>query len=222
MAKKTTKAGKKPAGKKPGGNPHNPPPATTGDLDLTASNWRATPATYPYTLSNEASGALKAPIGATDETRLDYLHNVGRRALVLANVMEASYDVVGAGQFKNGGDQLGAENEDPPFLPTIRLFFASYSVGPPVGGTAEDGRWWSRTGVSFLDYGSGLILTDAFDPAHWSNVNGHYGTDRPAEFAAALQNIVAMGVTLGNNRRFGHGVFVDGQADLFLTRVTIR
>jgi len=65
----------------------------------------------------------------------------------------------------------------------------------------ENGHWWSQVGWTEVTNNMGtVIITDTFDPTHWSNANGHLASESPAYTAAfnkAVANVRGSGVSYG-------------------------
>lgn len=66
-------------------------------------------------------------------------------------------------------------------------------------------RWWSNPCA--LDLKAGAFDLDVnLWPSQWSNVYGAFGAAVPTEFAAAIGDLQAVGITFGGGCFFGHGV----------------
>lgn len=71
------------------------------------------------------------------------------------------------------------------------------------------GRWWARLPVT-LGPGTFTITAALSDLSLWNAVSGQTATAYPAQFQAALQRPLGVGLTFGNDCFYGHGVGVTG------------
>jgi hypothetical protein len=77
----------------------------------------------------------------------------------------------------------------------------------------ESDYWWSSgpSAVATIDANTGtVVLTDTFDPTHWSNAQGHSAADPAytAAFQAAVANVRQIGVGFGGGCFFDVGIAV--------------
>ena len=85
----------------------------------------------------------------------------------------------------------------------------------------EHYRWWSDTSIPLLP--GAFSLTVPLSPGNWSQVYGKNGTAYPHEFAAALADLEAVGVTFGGGCFKGHGVNLSqGTAKFTMTRFEVK
>ncbi len=128
--------------------------------------------------------------------------------------------------------QIVAERRAPTFQPvtpcgassaTVRAYIEQFfrknadaTYGPPTY------RWWSNPIRGVLAPGLATFVVPII-PDHWSDADGHVGTDALAGFADALAHPAAIGMTFGSDCFFGHGVQVlGGRARFILTSYTIQ
>jgi hypothetical protein len=77
----------------------------------------------------------------------------------------------------------------------------------------ENDYWWSSgpNAAATINASTGtVVLTDTFDPTHWSNAQGHSAADPvyTAAFQAAVANVRQIGVSFGGGCFFDVGVAV--------------
>ena len=98
----------------------------------------------------------------------------------------------------------------------VRLYFSVKNENDSV----ETDRWWyDPQAFPLVPSGGPITITAMIDPASWSDVYGHHGSDPGygSAFAAALKNVGLVGGTAGGGCFFGHGVFaVGGTANLIM------
>lgn len=88
----------------------------------------------------------------------------------------------------------------------------------------EDGRWWAEGARIHLNNWGLFVAThaDLTDLHVWRNVQGHYASDRPSQFASALTHIGNIGFTFGGCA-FGHGAgTLNGTARFWGNRMTAQ
>lgn len=74
-------------------------------------------------------------------------------------------------------------------------------------------RWFSR--ITFpLVATPAIQVSVPFEPSGWGSVFGNGGDQVPTEFAAAMADCQAVGVTFGGQYFAGHGVRASGQASI--------
>lgn len=93
----------------------------------------------------------------------------------------------------------------------VRLYFSTNPMTYNLGdaGQNEDRYWWSQPG--FVTVSAALdaaVLSDSFDPAHWSNANGRLASDRLAAFQAAVANVQQIGLAFGGGCFFDVGIAI--------------
>lgn len=189
-------------------------PPFVGTLGLNIDLWdRIVESNVPR--SRNEGGFLVATIPVSDRAKpsLNYLFSPANRDISTAAGIDIdlALSTTGTPQFHHDGGAGG-------LAPNVRAFFWAYDLKDSRSSSA---RWWSQVYVT-LAAGEASLHLD-FDPAKWSNVDGQFGSQVPAEFAAARAATVALGVTFGGGSFFGHGVSVsDGTADFILKRFEVR
>lgn len=100
---------------------------------------------------------------------------------------------------------------DPMAPPAVHPFF--WANGFSLFVPPYNDRWWANSVQYVLAPGTVTMLIP-LTPDNWLNVNGSTpgggGSATVEAFNAALANPSAVGVTLGGNCSFGHGVAVSG------------
>lgn len=153
------------------------------------------------TLQHNADGTWQFEFPATDGvhylTRLLIKAEAGRHTAFLACKIQK---ISGQPLFKSV-DTTG------PMPPSARLMVQRADDDM----RSEDGRWWSNPACIVLNAdGNSQTLSVQLSPNLWSNVNGHFGNSRPAQFADAMKNLGRLGITFGGGNSFGHGVYATG------------
>lgn len=91
----------------------------------------------------------------------------------------------------------------------VRFFFQTQTTGPfnPMD------YWWANSATSHVrlsDLKAGdVTISNTFNPAEWSDWDGHFATNdaaHTAAFYAALRNVKAMGLSFGGGCFFENGV----------------
>lgn len=94
----------------------------------------------------------------------------------------------------------------------VRLYFTSNpnKFNLTDSQNNETQYWWSNPINATLTKDMNLVISDVFDPSHWSNPNGHWGNDPTytAGFYNTLANVRQIGVSFGGGCFFDIGVGV--------------
>jgi len=111
-------------------------------------------------------------------------------------------------------------NNDGPSPANVRLYFQTFSGWTSPSPVCSD--YWYSNPVSVtlenLAAGGTTTLTNAFDPALWSDMNGHFGTNDAAHmaaFAAGLKEVKEIGLSFGGGWFFSTGVAVSSGSATF-------
>ena len=133
----------------------------------------------------------------------DQRHDMGD---LLGKSVSATFDISGL----NPGQNFTYYGEpDGSGLPaTVRFYFQT--TNQYAGGFAYTNYWWSNpVSVALNGNGTFTIPTVSFDPANWSDWNGHPGTYDAATTAAfnqAASNVTRLGMSFGGGYFFENGV----------------
>ena len=167
---------------------------------------------FPVDVGNTAYPAF-----LTTTTVQAVLGNLTGKAL-LANLTIS--DVAGT-TYRYGGQgtwNLGS-------LPAnVRLFISTSAAVYNLNDAQqnEDSYWWSQVAWAQVQNGT-FTLTDTFDPAHWSNAQGHLASDRLAAFQAVVANVRQIGASFGGGNFFDVGVaLLSGQSTFHLHSYTAQ
>lgn len=118
----------------------------------------------------------------------------------------------------SGTGMLYPPGDIPP--PMITLFLWRRGDDLSCAGPMQQFRYWLRPRVPIV-VGTTQTITAVIDPANFTDCYGKSGADNPAAFAAALQNLYAVGYTFGGASFAGHGVAANGQVHFTLNSYTV-
>lgn len=184
------------------------PKPSGGVLSLSARSWQD-PLQTNIRLSNNSAGALTFTFPGPTNT-VNYIITSGSVPRVPSGTISATLAIDAS-----FGAQFAAYDGCP--NPTWRILVMAHGTN----WSSEDARWWSNPASAYVQ-GGVAIVSAPVDPALWSNVNGQYGSSRPAEFASAFYDVSHYGITFGACF-FGHGVFMQsGSASARLTDYRIQ
>lgn len=174
-------------------------------LSLSPRQWTLTTANFVIlkkTLTTDATGALTFdwPLLGSSAT---YLYGAAPKRITASLTATFRIDLT------NGSPVfLLAEPEPCGDPPSAHLFVWANHLGK-----GEFDRWW---GIDAYPLAAGeQTVTLPIDPTRWVAVF-HSGTAYSDEFAKAMQNVSAVGLTFGGALcNYGHGVSVDGGSARF-------
>lgn len=150
------------------------------------------------------SSANAYPAFLTTTTDSELLGDLTGKTLSATFTMEATPGTT----FRFGGQ--GTWNNGPAPANT-RLYFSTNPAAYNLNDAQfhEDDYWWSQTAwVEIADDTGTVTLTATFDPATFSNAQGHQASDRLAAFNAAVASVAQIGVAYGGGFFFDVGCAV--------------
>ena len=103
---------------------------------------------------------------------------------------------------------------------SVRLYFERKFKGPIM----NSDQWWSTPQAYFLTslVGNTLTLTVPLDTANWTDRGFELPSDVPTDFAAAVANVGAVGVSFGGGCFLPTGAFpTDGTASFVLKSYSV-
>ncbi len=118
--------------------------------------------------------------------------------------------VTGSPLFRFGGQGSWNNGSLPP---NTRLYFSTNAAAYDLQDATlhENAYWWSGSAWTEVTNNMGIVvLSDTFDPVHWSNAQGHSAADpayTPA-FNAAVANVRQIGLAFSGGSFFDTGVAV--------------
>lgn len=200
--------------------PPNPPPSTpwlvylwghTGDYNPAATTPQPGDiATFSFPVAANKRVAFPAFLTTTvDGAVLGDLTGQTITATVLVTV-------TGNPQFCYGGNTPWSSwNTASPVPANTRLYISTNPAAYDLGDAQqhENDYWWSSAPGAWtvISATTGTVtLTSPFDPAHWSNAQGHLASDPnyTAAFQAAVANVAQIGVAFGGGSFYDVGVAI--------------
>lgn len=176
--------------------------ANSGNYNPSAAPGNVSAFTFPT-----ARRSVAFPAFLTTVTEAALLGNLTGKSLSASVQLSKT----GNPQFVYGGATPWSSWNSCPVPANTRLYFSTnpnpYDLHDAT--LNEDRYWWSHSGVVTVDATlENAVLSDSFDPEHWSNAQGHLATDRLAAFQAAVANVRQIGLAFGGGCFFDVGIAV--------------
>lgn len=194
-----------------------PVPVTpiVGSLPLAVSKWTSISTPNPFPWSNDAAGALAFTFpGQSGLMNYAYYKTGVKGSVSGAIAADISIRTMSGSPVWHFDLNQPAGCSTPP---TVMIFVWSNDL---LWG--EFDRWWAFADAYTLKNGDATVRAPK-DPARWSSVYGKKGSEAPANFAAAFDNVSAIGMTFGGGCFYGHGVFTsDGSAEMKVRSVRVE
>jgi len=186
-----------------------PPPPTTWEFQC-SRGMPATPAAAPGGL-----WYFNFPVGP-EQRGANSVHYVVRPGMPLAGVLTATWRVQTSGgakfQYRLQANNTCGGNA------FVTLYFQRRGDTWNGVGDYQYYRWFSDRAVDLAD-GEATLAVPLDDGAKWISVFGLKGNTAPGQFAAAVADPMAVGLTFGGGCFKGHGVNIsDGSATFSLMR----
>lgn len=198
--------------------PPNPPPNTPWVLYSWANNGNYVPSSAPAQPGDISTFSF--PVAKRNVAFPSFLTTTvdsgvlgdltGKTITVNLNL-----SVTGNPQFCYGGNTPWSSWNLGGLPANTRLYFstnaATYNLQD--ANINENAYWWSSgpSAWTVISATTGnVVLTDTFDPSHWSNAQGHSAADPnyTAAFLAAVANVRQIGVSFGGGSFFDVGIAV--------------
>lgn len=193
--------------------PPNPPPSTPWVLFSWANNGNYNPSSAPNQTFQfpTAKRNVAFPAFLTTTTVTNVLGDLSGQTITATITLS----VTGNPQFCYGGNTPWSSWNLGGLPANTRLYFSTNPSAYNLNDAAqnESDYWWSSAPSAWtvISAATGTVtLTDTFDPAHWSNAQGHSASDPnyTAAFQSAVANVRQIGVSFGGGSFFDVGIAV--------------
>ena len=159
--------------------------------------------------------------GTTPDPRLFLTDYTGSGLLgdLTGKTLTATFTITGTATAFTAGDGP-PENACGGTPASVRLYFERKFKGPIM----NSDQWWSTPQAYFLTslVGNTLALTVPLDTANWTDRGFELPSDVPTDFAAAVANVGAVGVSFGGGCFLPTGAFpTDGTASFVLKSYSV-
>ncbi|MDE3164792.1 MAG: hypothetical protein KGN36_03225, partial [Acidobacteriota bacterium] len=186
-----------------------------------APKWKV----YDYNPSNRAFQSRVASVAPTGGVSFDFL-TAPNSAVFATNHPSYQGTLLGDLTGKSAYAQVGVTVApgttfqyygEPDACGGTKAFVRFYFETSTSGKFAETNYWWSNpVAIDLASLVAGdQTMTVALTADKWSDYYGHFGTQYPAEFAAAVKDVESMGLSFGGGCFFENGVGVSSGGGIF-------